>query len=69
MKNGIQISLSDDGAYTVTQLNKRPGDAEYTSLGVSIFVDTGGPKTDQNLLHAIADGLAGRITQTKRLKG
>jgi hypothetical protein len=69
MKYGIQISESDDGAIAVTQLVKRAGDKEFTSLGASVFVDKDSVHTNENLLEAIAEGLRGDIKMTKRKKG
>lgn len=69
MKFGVQISESDDGAIAVTQLVKKPGDVEFTSLGASVFVDKDGALTKQNLLESIQEGLQGQITKTKRKKG
>lgn len=68
MKHAVQVTITGDGCYAVTQLIKQPGDREYTNTGNSLLVDKDEPTTDNYLLGAIQVGLRGGITQTKYYK-
>jgi hypothetical protein len=69
MKYGIQITETDDGAYAVTQLEKRDGEREFTNTGKTHFVEKAPDGSmDLNLIMTAAKGLHGQIRETRTVR-
>ena len=69
MKFGVQITETEDGAYAVTQLEKRDGDREFTNTGFTHFVNkSGDDSVNFDLIMTASKGLKGEIRETRTAK-
>ena len=68
MKHGIQITTTEDGSWSVTQLHQTTENGEFKKSGGTLFVEIPEDGSYGKLLEAISEGLDGKITKTKKLK-
>jgi hypothetical protein len=61
MKHGVQVTTTDDGAWSVSQLIQKTRNGEFTRTGGVVFVDHSRPTAEQELVDAIKKGLNGGI--------
>jgi hypothetical protein len=62
MKYGVQIAITNDGAWSVSQLKQEEENGAYTRVPRSVeFVSHESPLASQKLLDAIARGLKGKL--------
>lgn len=68
MKHGVQITTTDDGAWSVSQLTQKQDNGEFHRTGGVIFVDDPKNGTTGRLIDAVKEGLSGNIVGTRSLK-
>ena len=63
MKHGVQITTTQDGAWSVSQLVQRTPNGEFTRMNPNktVFIDYSNPAASQKLLEAIGQSLRGKL--------
>ena len=63
MKHGIQITTTQDGAWSVSQLVQKTPNGEFTRANPNktVFIDYADPTAAAKLLESIAAGLRGKL--------
>lgn len=63
MKYGAQITTTDDGAWTVSQLVQKMPNGEYTRANPNktVFIDHSNPDASSKLLESLTAALCGKL--------
>ena len=64
MKHGVQITTTDDGAWSVSQLVQATANGEFSRTGGVVFVDHSKVNADHVLVEVVKKGLSGDIKGT-----